>query len=424
MANTAFLHKMVRQYGCGPVDLAGNPRAWYERHLVLDHVVAADEATPRQQFEAIASSVRDLLTPRWLKTQQTHDTANPKQVYYLSMEFLIGRSLANNIINLQVEPLVREAHRAARGWIGESWPRRRTGRRAGQRRSRPLGRLLHRLAGHDANPRDGLWPALPIRHVSPGNQERLPGRASRQLAAPSRSLGGAAAARRRRGQARTAPSPWPTAPCKPSAIAPTPSCGIPYDRPVVGYGGTTINTLRLWEASSPRLISISANSASGDFFGAVHGQGRRREPDPRSLSRRFDARPARPAVRAGVFPGRLFAGRHPAAFPPTRQRLAHPARQGRHPAQRHASVAGRRRVDAHPARRGRTSAGTKPGTSRVRTLAYTNHTLLPEALEKWPVQFLRDRRAATSWKSSTKSIADFSTTCGRAIPATKAACNA
>src|SRR5262249_18408306 len=50
----------------------------------------------------------DLLTQRWLKTQETHDKENPKRVYYLSMEFLLGRSLINNIINLGVESFVRE----------------------------------------------------------------------------------------------------------------------------------------------------------------------------------------------------------------------------------------------------------------------------------------------------------------------------
>ena len=45
---------------------------------------------------------------------------------------------------------------------------------------------------------------------------------------------------------------------------------MPYDRPVVGYGGKTINTLRLWGRRVAGLSSTSANSASGDFFGAVH----------------------------------------------------------------------------------------------------------------------------------------------------------
>ena len=65
----------------------------YDRHLVFDHVVSEQDASQRERFEAVARSLRDLLTQRWLLTQQTHDRENPKRVYYLSMEFLIGRTL-------------------------------------------------------------------------------------------------------------------------------------------------------------------------------------------------------------------------------------------------------------------------------------------------------------------------------------------
>src|SRR5262249_13320925 len=99
---------VLERYECGPVRFSGDPNASFERHLIFDHVVRPDEATPRERFEAVARSLPDPLSPRRLKTRYTYAQKNVKQVYYLSMEFLIGRSLTNNLINLLVEPVVRE----------------------------------------------------------------------------------------------------------------------------------------------------------------------------------------------------------------------------------------------------------------------------------------------------------------------------
>ena len=53
--------------------------------------------------------MRDLLSQRWVRTEEHYARKNPKRIYYLSMEYLIGRSLANNITNLLLDPFVRQA---------------------------------------------------------------------------------------------------------------------------------------------------------------------------------------------------------------------------------------------------------------------------------------------------------------------------
>ena len=64
-------------------------------------------ATSRDRFEAVAHSVRDVLSQRWVLTEASYERQNAKRLSYLSMEFLIGRSLANNVTNLLLDPLVR-----------------------------------------------------------------------------------------------------------------------------------------------------------------------------------------------------------------------------------------------------------------------------------------------------------------------------
>src|SRR6516225_7369826 len=89
-ANTqsmAEMDKLIEQYECGPVQLAGTGDTLYERHLMFDNVIGAGTVGPRERYEAIARSVRDILSQRWLRTEQTYEHANPKRIYYLSMEF-------------------------------------------------------------------------------------------------------------------------------------------------------------------------------------------------------------------------------------------------------------------------------------------------------------------------------------------------
>src|SRR5580698_11355799 len=101
----------LERYGTGAIHFAGSDSGLYERHLLFDNVIATEYANARDRFEAFARSGRDVLSQRWTLTQQTYARKDPKRIYYLSMEFLIGRSLANNVTNLLLKTVVSETVR-------------------------------------------------------------------------------------------------------------------------------------------------------------------------------------------------------------------------------------------------------------------------------------------------------------------------
>ncbi|MGB8582790.1 MAG: glycogen/starch/alpha-glucan phosphorylase, partial [Candidatus Sulfotelmatobacter sp.] len=100
---------IFQHYGCESTPFIGTENAFYERHLVFDRAIDTKVASARERFEAFSRSVRDILAQRWVLTKNTYEQQNAKRIYYLSMEFLIGRSLANNITNLLLDPLLPDA---------------------------------------------------------------------------------------------------------------------------------------------------------------------------------------------------------------------------------------------------------------------------------------------------------------------------
>src|SRR5271168_3982705 len=109
ITNSASVSELLKQYGCGPIPFVGTENAFYERHLVFDRAIDPKVATARERFEAFSRSVRDILAQRWVLTKKTYEQQNAKRIYYLSLEFLIGRSLANNVTNLLLDPLLKDA---------------------------------------------------------------------------------------------------------------------------------------------------------------------------------------------------------------------------------------------------------------------------------------------------------------------------
>jgi starch phosphorylase len=106
--SSANASELLQQYGFGPIPFVGTEDALYERHLVFDRAIDPKVASARERFEAFSSSVRDILAHRWVSTKNTYERENAKRIYYLSLEFLIGRSLANNVSNLLLNPVVQQ----------------------------------------------------------------------------------------------------------------------------------------------------------------------------------------------------------------------------------------------------------------------------------------------------------------------------
>jgi glycogen phosphorylase len=95
--------------------LAHHEEQWTERYLVCQHLADPALATAREEFESTSRFIRDLVAHRWVSTRQARELAAAKRIHYLSMEYLLGRTLRNNMMNLAAEPLVQRALQK-QGW--------------------------------------------------------------------------------------------------------------------------------------------------------------------------------------------------------------------------------------------------------------------------------------------------------------------
>ncbi len=374
-------HELLSRYGCGPIRFSGHDDALYERHLLFDNVVAPEEAGLRERFEAAAHSVRDVLSQRWILTEGTYARENPKRVYYLSMEFLIGRSLSNNLINLLLDPIVKPSIAQKNlDWLGllEQEPDAGLGNGG-------LGRLaacfLDSMAtmqlpamGYGLRYEYGIFKQSIVdgwQHEEPDNWLRR--QDPWEVPRPNETVEVKLNCSMELHEGRLRPVTG-----RPSTLI-----GIPFDRPVVGYGGKTINTLRLWAAAAPDYFNFQEFSA-GDFVGALAGQlaaeslTRVLYPDDSTsmgqalrfvqeyflvacsladLVRRF----RRSNTDWSTFPDKVaiqLNDTHPTMAVPELMRIL--------------------LDDAH-------LGWNQAWDITRRSLGYTNHTLLPEALEKWPL---------------------------------------
>ncbi|MGO9062113.1 MAG: glycogen/starch/alpha-glucan phosphorylase [Candidatus Binataceae bacterium] len=379
------IDKLIAQYGCGPVKFSGTDEALYERHLLFDNVTDLKVAQARDRFEAIARSVRDVLSQRWIRTEQTYETRNPKRVYYLSIEFLLGRSLANNVQNLLLDPvaeqLIKEKNLDLLGLL-EQEPDAGLGNGG-------LGRLaacfLDSMAamqfpamGYGLRYEYGMFkqsicngwqqerPDNWLRRPDPWEVARPHEQVQLRLNCSLEVRGGA---------------------LHPVGDQPSTLIGIPFDRPVVGYGGKTVNTLRLWAAAAPDEFKFQ-DFSRGDFVGAVAER-----LGAESLTRVLYPDDSTSLGQGLRFVQEYFLVACSLADIVRRFRRDNPdwstlpekvaiQLNDTHPA---LAVPELMRILLDEAKLGWEEAWDLT----VGTLAYTNHTLLPEALEKWPVDWFR-----------------------------------
>jgi starch phosphorylase len=360
-------------------------KALYEKHLLIDKIVGSAGAAPHERFEAFALSVREFLARRWVDTENTYALQNPKRVYYLSMEFLIGRSLANNVANLLLDADARRAVSEINlDWLAILEQEAEAGLGNGG-----LGRLaacfLDSMAtlqipamGYGLRYEYGIFkqaildgwqiehPDNWLARHDPWEIRRVRDQVEIQLNCSFEV---------REGTLRAISD-------KPSRLI-----GVPYDRPIVGFGGKTITTLRLWAARAPDYFDFQAFS-HGQFVGAVA-----EALEAESLTRVLYPDDSTSLGQGLRFVQEYFLVACSLADVIRRFRM-HNTDWSLLPEKTALQL-----NDTHP-------SFAVPELMRIlldeahldwdtawdlgcRTLGYTNHTLLPEALERWPLRWFQ-----------------------------------
>ena len=227
-----------------------------------------DEATPQQVYQAVAYAVKDVIIDEWIATHKAYDRDDAKIVYYLSMEFLMGRALGNNIINIGAQKEIKEALEEL-GFdlnaIEDQEPDPALGNGG-------LGRLaacfLDSLAtlGYPAY-------GCGIRYHYGMFKQKIEN--GYQLEVPDEWLKNGYPFELRRAEYATevkfggyVKTVWENGRNHFVQEGYRSVMAIPYDMPIVGYGNNVVNTLRIWDAQPLNYFSLQAFD-KGDYQKAV-----------------------------------------------------------------------------------------------------------------------------------------------------------
>ena len=227
------------------------------------------EANPQQVFQAVSYAIKDTIIDNWLETQKAYDEQDPKIVYYMSMEFLMGRALGNNLINLQAYDEVKEALEELGidlNIIEDQEPDAALGNGG-------LGRLAacfldslatlnyaaygcgirYRYGMFKQEIRDGFQVEVPDVWLADGNPFEL----RRSEYAKEVKFGGyVTTCIDENGRAHFTQEGYQSV------------RAIPYDLPIIGYGNGIVNTLRIWDAEAIECFQLDSFD-KGDYKKAV-----------------------------------------------------------------------------------------------------------------------------------------------------------
>jgi starch phosphorylase len=360
-----------------------------QRHAKYSLGKAWSKLSTGEMFTAVALSVRDRLVERMIETGERYDQADPKRLYYLSIEFLIGRLLGNNLQNLGV----RESYRQALSHLGADLDELEQREEDAALGNGGLGRLaacfLDSLAtlrlpasGYGINYEYGLFK----QEIDDGYQREKPDNWLAQnspweISHPGESCivpiyGHIEHAEDRHGGYNPMWLGWRVL------------IGIPYDIPIAGYGGETVNYLRLYSARSSRDFDMQIFN-DGDYFKAV------------------EQKIASENVSKVLYPADAFtAGRELRLVQEyflvacAIRDITRKFQQSHGDFRSFSSKAAIQLNDTHPALAvaelmrflvdERDLGWDEAWEVTQATFGYTNHTLVPEALEKWPVPLLEN----------------------------------
>ena len=347
------------------------------------------QANAHDLFDAVSASAQELIMDNWMKTRREYEKKPTRQVYYLSAEFLMGRALSNNLINTLIKDSVVDVLKSLNidfNLIEDQEPDAGLGNGG-------LGRLaacfLDSLAtldypghGYGIRYEYGMFE----QHIENGYQveypdnwlvHRDPWEVKRSDLAVTVKFGG-----------NVAVAKWPNDTDRFYVENAEEIIATPYDMPIVGYDTNTVNTLRLWQASSPNGFDLQL------FNDMQYNRAVERQNDAENISRVLypnDSGPSGKALRLKqqyFFSSaslqdlvrhfvseygtdfRKFPEYHVIQLNDTHPVVAIPELM-------------RILMDEH-------GLGWDESWSIVsKTFAYTNHTILAEALEKWPINIFQ-----------------------------------